>query len=119
MIYDLKLPYAKPPLSMNGRYHWSYVATWKRQIRDDVHKLAIQAKLPKGVEFADITLIVYPPTGQRRDTDNPTYTLKSCTDSLVKYGLVEDDDSTHVKSQCLIGEIRKPGEVHLRIEVSS
>jgi crossover junction endodeoxyribonuclease RusA len=117
-MYELTLPYSSPPLSMNDRTHWRTQLAIKRQIDGDVRLLALHKRLPKGCAKADITLVWHPSVKRRRDTDNPMPTLKAAIDSLVRYGLVADDSSDIVSSGVVIGELRSPAELILRIEVS-
>lgn len=117
-MYWLHLTDPKPPLSLNDRQHWSTKNRITQRLKDDVFWLALAAKLPKKCAFADIRLVWQPDTHRRRDTDNATPTLKACIDGLVGYGLVPDDDSSHVSSGCEIGAIRKPPLLSLRIEVT-
>lgn len=115
----IKLPYTRPPLSLNDRSHWANSGRAKAALKADTRVLARSVKLPTAAERAKVTLIYNPPDKRRRDTDNLFATLKPCLDGLIDYGLTADDDSTHIESACAIGEIRKPGQVWLKIEVTS
>ena len=118
--YWLKLLRAhRPPLSENGRQHWAVKNRTRQNLICDAVLLARYLKLPRGCGRVRVTLVWNPPDRRRRDSDNPTPTLKACIDGLTRYGLTEDDDSTHVESACVIGPVRKPGEVWLHIEVLS
>lgn len=110
--WQLKLPYDRPPLSLNKSMHWAKQRKIERQIMDDVQWLARFAKLPKGLEHVRVELIWQPSIKRTRDTDNPTPTLKKVIDGLVKYGLVVDDDVSHVESACLILDVQ-PGRGQL------
>lgn len=115
--YELVLPYTRPPLSLNQRIHWTKQRITITQIKSDASWLALQAKLPKAVPFTDIELVYYPPDNRRRDDHNITPTLKAAVDGLVRYGLVADDDSQHVRSWCTIGPKHPGGKVALNITV--
>lgn len=110
--YELTLPYARPPISQNDRPHWAQAARLKKQISDDTQTLAVAAKLPRLVPFVDVVLVWYPADMRRRDTDNPAPTLKAAVD-----GLVADDGSSHVRSECRIGPVRPGGVVTLEITI--
>lgn len=115
--YELVLPYARPPLNLNQRLHHMAKYRLNEQIKDDVHKLALAARLPKLVAFVTVELLWCPPDNRTRDTDNPTPTLKSAIDGLKRYGLVADDDSRHVRSWCTIGPKHPVGGVTLNITI--
>lgn len=114
----LRLTYHRPPLSLNGRQHYQVVARTKKSLSGEAMVRAMRARLPRGCTYADITLVYNPPDVRPRDEDNLVATLKPLVDGLVKYGLVADDDSTHVHTECRIGPVRRPGEIWLRIEAS-
>lgn len=116
-MYELKLPYASPPLSLNDRMHWARTQGIKNQLQSDVIVLALLKKLPKGCAKADITLVWHPSVKRRRDSDNPFPTVKAAVDALVKYGLVADDSSDIVTTRVLIGDLRSPARLLLQIEV--
>lgn len=115
--FELVLPYTRPPLNENQRLHWFTKNECRRNIGDATHVIAIREKLPKGIEFASIELVYYPPDKRRRDDHNINPTLKACVDAIVRYGLVPDDNSLHVKSWCTIGPVVKGGKVALNITI--
>ncbi len=111
----ITLPWAKPPLSLNIELNRYKKAEIKREIKGDVAILARFNKLPKGLPAVDVVLRWHPAVDRRRDTDNPTPTLKHCIDGLVQYGLVADDSSEYVSSHCEIGEKVEGGRLDLII----
>lgn len=116
--WDLVLPgYKSPPLSLNKKMHWRVEQSWVKQLHHDVIILAMFNKLPKDQARAHVTLVWHPSTRRRRDTDNPTPTLKACIDGLVKYRLVPDDSSEYVSSSVLILEPKTKAELIVRVEV--
>jgi crossover junction endodeoxyribonuclease RusA len=111
------LPYVRPPLTLNGRLHHMARYRITRQVKADVHRLAVAARLPKSCRRAAVTLVYEPPDRRRRDTDNLFATIKPAVDGLVAYGLVPDDDSRHVATVCRVGEVVRGGRLWLLIEV--
>ena len=116
-LSTLTLPYDKPPLGLNDRMHWRPANRWRQQIKNDTITLAKQAKLPTGLDRIHVTLVWYPKDRRNRDSDNPTPTLKAAIDGLVKYGLIPDDNSEHVTSECVIGYGVQGGRVDIEISV--
>jgi crossover junction endodeoxyribonuclease RusA len=106
----------RPTLSMNQRLHWAEVARRKRLVGDQVLLLARAARLPRGLSRVEVVLHWRPTIRRRRDSDNPSPTLKAAIDGLAAYGLVPDDDALHVRSYCEIHPVGKPGRVWLAIK---
>lgn len=98
----IPLPYERPPLNLNQRLHWAARNRLVQQIKSDVHTLARFHKLPTGLDRVHVTLHWQPTTNRRRDSDNPSLTLKACVDGLTTYGLTDDDNSEHVTSGTVI-----------------
>lgn len=113
--WELTLPWPRPPLDLNKRRHYMAEYRIRQQIIPAVHVLALQAKLPKGLDRVRIVLHWQPAIVRLRDTDNPTPTLKVCIDALTRYGLVPDDDSEHVTSGCVIEELASKSRLWLTI----
>jgi hypothetical protein len=116
--HTLTTNWIKPPLSQNDRLHWAERARKVRDAKQHVHYLAMQAGLPKGVAFADIVLAWYPGVNRSRDVDNPQPSLKAAVDGLRDFGLVADDDSSHVKSSCEVREVVGVGNARVLIEIT-
>lgn len=114
--WTIPLPYPRPPLNLNQRMHWAPRNRLTQQIKSDAHTLARYGKLPKGLDRVRIVLHWQPTTERRRDNDNITPTLKAAIDGLVQYGLVADDDSTHVESATVIEPRAAKAAVWLTIE---
>lgn len=114
-LWTIRLPYDRPPLSLNDRMHWAKAAGLKRMLLADIQNLAISERIPRGLDRVHIVLHWQPARRGQRDTDNPTATLKPLIDGLVKYGLVTDDNSEHVTSECVIEPVGKPSRTWLTI----
>jgi len=93
--WELQLPYAAPPLSMNHRRHWSRDHAVRVQLMADVHVLLLHVKLP-ALDFAHIWLEWTPATVRRRDTDNLEPTRKAVIDAIVRAGRLPDDTPEYV-----------------------
>lgn len=113
--WTIDLPYDKPPLSLNDRMHHMVAYRLKKQLKADGRVLAMSAKLPRGLDRVHIVLHWQPPDRRSRDTDNMTATLKPLIDGLVAYGLVADDNSTQVTSECRIEQPGRPQRTWLTI----
>jgi Holliday junction resolvase RusA-like endonuclease len=113
--WEIDLPYPAPPLSLNKRMHYQAEHRVRTQILSDVAVLARALKIPKGLQRVEIALHWQARVIRRRDSDNPTPTLKVCIDALTKYGLTEDDDSAHVESACVIEPLGPKSRLWLTI----
>ncbi|HET6917328.1 MAG TPA: hypothetical protein VFH56_14640 [Acidimicrobiales bacterium] len=114
--WTIPLPYPRPPLNLNQRMHWAPRNRLTQQIKSDVHTLARLHKLPTGLDRVIVTLHWQPTTNRRRDSDNPSPTLKAAIDGLTQYGLTADDNSAHVWSATIIEPRAAQAAVWLTIE---
>ena len=104
--YVLPLPYTSPPLHANQRWrHWAQEAAVKRSVRRDAHLLARSGKLPRGCQFATITLHWAPTLRRERDAHNLYPLVKALIDGLTRgtkkspgYGLTPDDSTRYVSA---------------------
>jgi len=123
--FRLDLPWQRRPLHANQSLHYFARAKIVAQVRSDVFKLAIAAKLPKGAAFADVTLTWRPPDRRVTDTQNLAPLLKACVDGLVLgrggkrgYGVVADDSPGFLSSRCALAAPGRPGALWLDVEVT-
>ena len=123
--YRLVLPWQRRPLHANQSLHYFARAKIVAQVRSDVFKLAIAARLPKGAVFADVTLTWRPPDRRVTDTQNLAPLLKACVDGLVLgrggkrgYGLVADDSPEFLSSRPALATPGRPGALWLDVEVT-
>nr|DAI86618.1 MAG TPA: Endodeoxyribonuclease RusA [Caudoviricetes sp.] len=114
--WDLKLPWAKPPLSLNDREHWAPRAKKQKAVREASALLARQAGIPR-LGTAKVRLVWLVSDRRRRDRENITATLKPAIDGLVDAGVVEDDCWWIVtESSCAIALVGKGEEgVYLQV----
>lgn len=113
--WTVELPWSGPLLRDNDRPHWAQKARLTRTLRDAALLLARQAQLPIGLDRVRIELHWQPPMGRRRDQLSISPTLKPLVDGLVDYGLVADDDTEHVRLECVIEPVAKPARLWLEI----
>lgn len=102
MEFVIKLPYNRPPMSLNEHMHHMKAVRVKREIKSDIGWLLRHHKLPRPTDRVHVTLLWVVKPNRRRDTDNPTPSLKPMIDALVEYGLVADDTADVVSSECKI-----------------
>ena len=88
--WDIKLPWKRPPLSLNDREHWAPRAKKVKEVRATTALLARQAGIPR-LETARVRLVWLVSDRRRRDRENIVATLKPAVDGLVDAGVVEDD----------------------------
>lgn len=124
--WTLTPPWPKPPMSMNDRPHPQVRARQTAQIRSDIYKLILAAKIPPQ-KHVTVRLIWTVPTRLRRDAENPVPTLKAACDAMgpptrhrggVSPGasIVPDDTPAWMEKIMPIIEYRK-GELGVRIEI--
>lgn len=98
MTYTLVVDIPRPPLSSNGqrRAHWTTV----RKAKADVEVLvAAQVREVQVPPLDRITVLVtwFAPDARARDVDSLSPFLKAALDSLVKSGVLVDDNSKFVR----------------------
>lgn len=88
MIHEFEFPWTKPPLSLNYRMHRMQAANLTKEIRGLMHAKA--RHLPE-MERCIVELEWVVNTRTKRDSENPTPTLKALCDGLVDAEVVPDD----------------------------
>lgn len=113
--WTIRLPYTRPPLSLNDRMHWATKARLTKEIRAYVREAAWYRvpTLPR----AEVELHWVPRDKRRRDTDNPYPTLKAAIDGLRDATVLEDDDSTRVTSRVVI-DAPDPKDPHIYLTIT-
>jgi crossover junction endodeoxyribonuclease RusA len=94
--WRLPLPYTAPPLSLNGRDHWTKRHRLTRQVIDDVTLLIHAHKVP-ALDEATIWLEWTPAVRRQRDTDNLEPTRKAGIDAIVRAGRLPNDTPEYVR----------------------
>jgi crossover junction endodeoxyribonuclease RusA len=117
--WEIRLPWTKPPLSMNDRpknwaAHARKIASVRRMTLD---ALVEQAGYPNPCARIDVTLTYYPRDRRRRDPLNLSATQKPCVDALVDWRIVPDDTPQYVTDRLpVIAEPDGDPRLVLRIE---
>lgn len=114
--WTIRLPYATPPLTLNGREHWATKSRMVRDLRAYVNLQARRQGIPK-LGRVHVQLVYVPRDGRRRDSDNLVATLKPCLDGLVDAGIVEDDSPEYVSWDRPHIAYRDPTDPHLYITI--
>lgn len=89
-VHEIRLPWPKPPLSLNDRGHWSTKARKIRDVRRVVAGFVRAAHIPHAPRV-QVSLTYFPRDGRRRDEDNLVATYKVVCDAIVDSGVVQDD----------------------------
>lgn len=113
---ELELPWPDAALSPNTRGHWSARSRAAKAAREYGHLAAIEAgwhaaPLPEGRLHLWITF--NPPTRRRPDDDNMLARFKPWRDGLAD--ALGIDDARFVSHPFVSDEVRKGGEVRVRI----
>lgn len=96
--WRIRLPYDKPPLSMNDRRHWREHARIKSELMEAA-RWKIRAARIRPLDSCTVYLEWIVPDRIRRDTDNPTATTKVLVDALVREGVIADDSPEYVRRE--------------------
>lgn len=90
-VHEIRLPWSKPPLSLNDRGHWSAKARRTRDVRAVTAGFVRAAHIPHSTRIS-VRLTYHPKDGRRRDADNLVATYKAVCDAIVDAGVVTDDE---------------------------
>jgi crossover junction endodeoxyribonuclease RusA len=116
VTWELVLPWPDPKLHPNKRLHWAAVAKVKGQARKLGSALALEARWNR-TEWPEGRLHVwidaYPPDRRRRDADGLLSSLKAHLDGIAE--VMGVDDRRFVPHPFIKDEVRKGGEVRIRI----
>lgn len=104
--WRLPVPYRRPPLSLNGREHWSVRNRIGKTVRQAAWALARQQKVPP-MQAIIIELVWFKGDNRRADADNMAPTLKALQDGLVAARVVPDDSGDRVISARLRVTLRR------------
>lgn len=117
-VYDLELPWAKPPLNANQRLHWRAKARMVKAVRRTAWALARNAKIPACAHIR-VWLVYQPRDSRRRDPSNLMPTQKPSLDGLVDAGIVPDDTPEYVTESIprIVPPVSgQPGKLWLHVE---
>lgn len=116
-VHSIRLPYTRPPLSLNDRGHWAKKARATRDVRRDVALVLRAARIP-AVSRVSVQLVYVPRDNRRRDTDNLVATLKAVADAVVDVGVVPDDTPAYMSKPEPIIRPANPKDPHLRVVIT-
>lgn len=116
VLGELQLPWPDRRLHPNARVHWAQRSKATRSARSDARLMAMQAgwhglRLPEG--RLHLWIDFYPPDKRRRDDDGLLAAFKAARDGLAD--ALRIDDSRFVSHPMLRDEVRKGGQVVVRI----
>ena len=119
--WEIRLPWTKPPLSLNDRSHWAVKANRTSLVRaqtvEAVCGVMGDMYPPPFLGACAVTLTYVPRDRRRRDPDNLVGTYKVCCDALVTAGVVLDDEPRYMtKHMPVIAEPDGDPRLVLRIE---
>src|SRR5699024_12279042 len=84
-------------INANSRHHWAVKAEMTRDWRTMAFAAATNARLPKGLQRAHVTVYVHKTNNRPYDVHNLYGTAKAAIDGLVTdYGLLPDDSNAHL-----------------------
>lgn len=116
--WQLRLPYTKPPLSMNDRYqHWAVEARLIKQVKHTAKFLAIRAGVP-ALPHAEVVLTYVPRNKARRDRVNLASTHKALVDGLVDAGVLADDTPEFCTELMPVIADPNPADPHLFLTIT-
>lgn len=98
--WEVRLPWTKPPLSLNDRGHWAVKAKRTREVRDAAHFAVLfgDDHELRGIvlDRASITLTYVPRDARRRDRTNLVATYKACVDGCIDAHVLPDDSPQYL-----------------------
>lgn len=92
----LELPKLADWLNLNQQLHWAPRNKRAQAWRHGTNIIARQHRLPKGFERVQVDAYVWKNSRRVYDPHNLMPTLKPVIDGLVDYGLIPDDNTTHL-----------------------
>jgi crossover junction endodeoxyribonuclease RusA len=113
----IQLPYATPPLTLNGRQHWATKARAVKEVRETVAFLARFERIP-AQKRVHIALHYVPRDSRNRDSDNLVATLKPCIDGIVDAKVVPNDTPEYVTWTPPIIEPANSNDAHLYLVIT-
>lgn len=104
-------------LNANDRRHRLAAARDVREWRQAAGWHARAARLPRGLAAVHVLAVLRMPDRRRRDPANFHPTVKAVVDGLVDYGLIPDDNPTHLDGPDIrVGDplpVSRPGAYRL------
>lgn len=118
--FRLRIPGIPPSQNELHRMHFHTESKARKEWKDTVYLLAVDAKNRSGwvapSETVRVKALFLFPDQARRDPDNYTASLKPVLDGLVAAGVLDDDDFRHVALSVEAYYGQRVSEIHLSIE---
>lgn len=114
--YDIRLPWTRPPLSLNDRGHWAARSRRIREVRAVAAALTRAQHIPAAAKV-EVTLTYVPRDGRRRDEDNLVATYKALCDGIVDAGVVVDDAPAYMAKPMPVVAPSNPKDPHLVLSI--
>jgi len=120
VIHELVLPWPSRDLHPNARVHWARKAKATKSARQDAHFAALHCgwmdlRFPEEVRL-HLWIDFYPPDRRRRDDDGLLASMKAARDGIAD--ALNVDDRRFVSHPWIKDEVRKPGQVRIRVTAS-
>jgi len=117
-VHEIRLPWSKPPLSLNDRGHWSGKARRTRDVRRVIAGFVRAAHIPAAARVS-VALTYFPRDSRRRDEDNLVATYKVACDAVVDSGLVHDDAPAYMAKHMPVIGPPDPKDPHLVLTIET
>ena len=109
-IYHYRFPAVYGPTLNDARRHWTTMMRKKRLAAKSAQDALDGAERPpEPIEACHITIVFRKPSRRRYDFDNSLTSIKPHLDSMVRCGILLDDNTTVVKSLTLRAERGEAG----------
>jgi len=115
--WEITLPWKRPPLNLNDRFHWAKKAALTKLVRAQAAAL-VRAKGVPPCAHINVILHWQPDTIRLRDSDNPFATLKPCIDGIRDAGVVVADTHDRVHSGVHIHDVVRGTSARVWLEIS-
>lgn len=116
VLREIVLPWPSRNLHPNTRVHWAQRSKAAKRAREAGYLLACEAgakQAEHGPGLLQVWIDGYPPDRRRRDADGLLSSLKPTLDGIAD--AMGTDDRWFVPHPFVQDEVRKPGEVRIRI----
>jgi len=113
----IRLPWTKPPLSLNDRSDWRARARAVKDVRR-VAAAYVRAAHIARTDRIRVVLTYHPRDARRRDSDNLTATLKAVCDGIVDAGVVTDDTPELMVKDMPVIAAPMPRDPHLTLTIT-
>lgn len=117
-VHEIRLPWPRPPLSLNDRSHWAIRSRKTRNVRAVATAFVKAAHVPHSARIR-VALTYHPRDGRRRDEDNVVATYKALCDGIVDAGVVPDDTPEFMAKEMPVIAAPIPKDPHLVLTIET